>query len=167
MTQHFQQLRERMVAFAASRYAGASAEDLAQEVLMLLHTKYPHVTELNELLPLAFQIMRFKLAAHWRALARHGETQAVDAESFHLASPDGDPLLAAQQRERLELLSRALLQLGERCREIFKHKLQGKNFIEIQQIMQVANLNTLYTWDSRCRKELLNQMGGSWEADKG
>lgn len=167
MQQHFQQLRERMVAFAASRYAGASAEDLAQEVLMLLHTKYPHVTELSELLPLAFQIMRFKLAAHWRTISRHGEMNTVDAESYDITSPDGDPLWAAQQRERLELLSKALLQLGERCREIFKYKLQGKGFIEIQKIMQIPNINTLYTWDSRCRKELLNHMGESWEAEKG
>ncbi len=163
MTQHFQQLRERMVAFAASRYVGAQAEDLAQEVLMVLHTKYGHVTDLNELMPLAFQIMRFKLASYWRKISRHGDMNVVDAESFDLASEDANPLQSAQQKERLELLSKALLQLGERCREIFKYKLQGKGFIEIQQIMKVANLNTLYTWDSRCRKELLNLMGGSWE----
>ena len=46
-------LRERIVAFAASRYAGAHAEDLAQEVLMLLHEKYGHLDRIEDLLPLA------------------------------------------------------------------------------------------------------------------
>ena len=49
-------LRERMVAFAASRSAGAHAEDLAQEVLVLIHEKYAHLDRLEDLLPLAFQI---------------------------------------------------------------------------------------------------------------
>ena len=25
------------------------------------------------------------------------------------------------------------------------------------------SINTIYTWDARCRKELLELMGGSWE----
>ena len=54
-------LRERIVAFAASRYRRDLAEDVAQEVLGLLHEKYPHVTELTELVPLALQIARFKI----------------------------------------------------------------------------------------------------------
>ena len=54
-------LRERIVAFAASRYAGAHAEDLAQEVLVVIHEKYGHLHRLEDLVPLAFQILRFKL----------------------------------------------------------------------------------------------------------
>jgi RNA polymerase sigma-70 factor (ECF subfamily) len=41
-------------------------------------------------------------------------------------------------------------------------KLQGKAFPEIQKIMGVAAINTIYTWDHRCRKSLLEAMGGSW-----
>ena len=40
------------------------AHDLAQEVLVLLHEKYSHVTRLEELVPLSFQILRFKLVSH-------------------------------------------------------------------------------------------------------
>ena len=59
------QLRERIVAFAASRIRKESAEDLAQEVFVVLEQKYPHVERLDELVPLAMQILRFKMAA-WR-----------------------------------------------------------------------------------------------------
>ena len=59
-------LRERILAFAASRYGRQLAEDVAQEVLLVLHQKYAHVTEITELVPLALQIARFKLVAHAR-----------------------------------------------------------------------------------------------------
>ena len=61
--QILQSLRERILAFAASRMGRDAAEDLAQEVLVLLHEKYSHVTRLEELVPLSFQILRFKLVS--------------------------------------------------------------------------------------------------------
>jgi RNA polymerase sigma-70 factor (ECF subfamily) len=63
----------------------------------------------------------------------------------------------------LERLTRAMGQLGERCRQLMRLKLQGKSFPEIQKIMGAAALNTVYTWDHRCRKNLLDLMGGTWE----
>jgi hypothetical protein len=35
-------------------------------------------------------------------------------------------------------------------------------FPEIRDVLKVDSLNTLYTWDFRCRKQLLEAMGGSW-----
>ena len=51
-----------------------------------------------------------------------------------------------------------------RCRELLKLKLSGLSFPEIQKRMSAASINTIYTWDSRCRTRLLELMGGSWEA---
>ena len=56
-----------------------------------------------------------------------------------------------------------MAELGERCRELFRLKLEGYTFPEIQKRLKVAALNTLYTWDFRCRKQLLERLGGSWE----
>jgi RNA polymerase sigma-70 factor, ECF subfamily len=58
----------------------------------------------------------------------------------------------------------ALKQLGERCRELYRLKLQGYSFAEIQARLNAPAVNTLYTWDFRCRKRLLDKLGGSWEA---
>lgn len=154
-------LRERIVAFAASRYAREGAEDLAQEVLVVIHEKYGHLERMEDLVPLSFQILRFKLAAARRKAFRHGEHSAVEAEQ--LASPDPDPETEADKRQRLERLAAALGRLGDRCREIFRLKLQGRGFAEIQSLMGAASLNTVYTWDHRCRKQLLEELGGRWE----
>src|ERR1035441_2434224 len=54
-------LRERIVRFAASHLSRDVAEDLAQEVLLLLHEKYAHLESVEDLLPLSLQIVRFKI----------------------------------------------------------------------------------------------------------
>jgi RNA polymerase sigma-70 factor (ECF subfamily) len=56
--------------------------------------------------------------------------------------------------------------MGERCRELFRLKLEGRSFPEIREKMGTKSINTIYTWDFRCRKELLERMGGSWERER-
>jgi RNA polymerase sigma-70 factor (ECF subfamily) len=156
-------LRERILAFATLRISREQAEDLAQDVLSLLHEKYAHVTDLTELVPLAFQVLRFKmLDAHRKAL-RRGEYNRESVEDLPLADPAGDPAAQLDQKQRVDRLMAALAKLGERCRALFKWKLEGKSFPEIQKLMGQKSVNTIYTWDLRCRKQLLGLMGGSWE----
>lgn len=156
-------LRERILAFATSRVSREQAQDLTQEVLAVLHEKYPAVTALTELVPLAFQVLRFKmLDAHRKAL-RRGEYTRQSVEDLPLADPADDPAMELDQKQRVDRLLAAITQLGERCRELFKWKLEGKTFPEIRKLMGQASINTIYTWDLRCRKQLLALMGGRWE----
>lgn len=156
-------LRERILAFATLRISREQAEDLTQDVLSLLHEKYAHVTDLSELVPLAFQVLRFKmLDAHRKAL-RRGEYNRESVEDLPLADPADDPAAQLDQKQRVDRLMAALAKLGERCRALFKWKLEGKSFLEIQKLMGQKSINTIYTWDLRCRKQLLGLMGGSWE----
>ena len=156
-------LRERILAFAASRVSRDHAEDLAQEVLVVLHDKYPHVIELTELVPLAFQVLRYKMLDAHRKSLRRGEYNQASVEDIPLADPGDDPVTTLERKETVERLLQAMSQLGERCRELFKWKLEGKSFPEIQKLMGQTSVNTIYTWDLRCRKQLFSLMGGSWE----
>ena len=126
--QIIQQLRERIVAFATSRGRREVAEDLAQEVLMVLHEKYPQVTELTELVPLSFQILRFKILDLHRKTLRRGEYHQESIDDRPLADPGDDPAVQAEQKERVGQLIDGLQELGERCRELFRLKLQGHTF---------------------------------------
>lgn len=156
-------LRERILAFATLRVSKDHAEDLTQDVLAVLHDKYPHVGELTELVPLAFQVLRYKmLDAHRKAL-RRGEYNQESVDDLSLATPDASPETQLDQRQRVERLMAALAQLGVRCRELFRWKLEGKSFPQIQTLMGQTSINTIYTWDLRCRKQLMALMGGSWE----
>ena len=156
-------LRERILAFATLRVSRAQAEDLVQEVLVILHEKYARVTELTELVPLAFQILRFKMLDAHRKSLRRGEYNQESVDDLPLADPGDDPATQLDQKQRVDRLLAVMAQLGARCREVFKWKLEGKSFPEIQELMGQNSINTIYTWDLRCRKQLLSLMGGSWE----
>ena len=140
------------------------AEDLAQEVLIVLQEKYPQVTELADLLPLSLQIVRFKMAGARRKSIRRGEPGQVSVEDLQLAAQTASPEEQAHRQESIERLTVAVQKLGERCREIFRLKLLGRSFAEIQEHFGAASINTIYTWDARCRKNLLDLLGGKWDA---
>ena len=156
-------LRERILAFATLRVSRDRAEDLAQEVLVVLQEKYAHVMDLTELVPLSFQVLRFKMLDAHRKSLRRGEYNQESVDDLPLADPGDDPATQLDQKQRVDRLLVAMAQLGERCRELFKWKLEGNSFPEIQKLMGQTSINTIYTWDLRCRKQLLTLMGGSWE----
>ena len=156
-------LRERIVAFAAFHMGRDSAEDLAQETLVLIEEKYPHVERVEELLPLCLQIVRFKMTALRRKTARHGEYNSVSVEDVPLTDRSENPAEAYERKEMLDRLSKAVGEMEPRCREMFRMKLDGKSFEEIRQALGAASINTVYTWDARCRRKLLEKMGGSWD----
>ena len=155
-------LRERIVRFAASRYAREGAEDLAQEVLVVIHERYGHVERFEDLVPLSLQILRFKLFAQRRKAARHGEYTQVSVEEYPLPGDAPNPEETMARKELLEKLTTGIARMGKRCQELFRHKLQGRTFPEIRELMGAEALNTVYTWDHRCRKQLLERMGGRW-----
>ena len=147
-------LRERIFRFAASKLSKDAAEDVAQEVLLVLHEKYAAVDRIEDLLPLSLEIARFKIWGARRKSVRRGENTAVSVDDLPLAGSMPDPLEQTERRQRIDRLEAALKQLGDRCRELFRLKLEGYSFSEIQKRLKVESLNTLYTWDFRCRKEL-------------
>lgn len=156
-------LRERIVAFATSRLSRDVAEDLTQEVMIVLHEKYTDVTELAELVPLSFQILRFKMLDVHRKTLRRGEYNVSSLDETPVADCRDNPGLELERKQKIARLIEALNQLGDRCREIFRLKLDGRTFPEIQKLMGQRSINTIYTWDHRCRKQLLDLLGGRWE----
>ena len=156
-------LRERIFRFAASRLSKDAAEDLAQEVLVVLHEKYAQLDRVEDLLPVSLEIARFKIMSSRRKIVRRGEHTQVSVDDLPLAGATDSPFDQAARREQLDKIESAMKQLGERCRRLLRLKLEGHTFPEIQKRLGVASLNTVYTWDFRCRKQLLEKLGGRWE----
>jgi RNA polymerase sigma-70 factor (ECF subfamily) len=156
-------LRERIFRFAASRLSREAAEDLTQEVLIVLHEKYSALDRVEDLLPVSLEIARFKIIGARRKITRRGEHLQISVDDLPLAGHDAGPFDQAAHQERIEKLESAMSGLGERCRELFRLKLLGYTFPEIQKHMSVEKLNTLYTWDFRCRKSLHERLGPDWD----
>src|SRR5712671_2401583 len=108
-------LRERIVVFAASHISRDVAEDLAQEVLMLLHEKYAHLERPEDLLPLSLQIVRFKIMSLRRKSVRRGEYTQVSITDIPLPDLDANPAEYVERKQMLERLSKAMSGLGDRC----------------------------------------------------
>lgn len=161
------QVRARAVGFARRVAGPAEAEDLAQEALLVLETRYPHLDRAEDLVPVALRIVRYKAAALWRKRRRRGEDRAEEWVEDRVASGSPGPDDLAERRELLDLLTAAVVQLGDRCRELFRLKLAGHDFAEIRAAMGAATLNTVYTWDHRCRQELRDRLGLTVAARKG
>jgi len=125
---------------------------------LVLETKYGYLETVEDLVPVSFQILRFKMQDLRRKQARRGEFHSVDASALQLADCGEDQLAVLEREELLARLRGALATMDDRCRELFGHKLAGRNFPEIQQLMKAGSLNTVYTWDFRCRKLLLEQL---------
>jgi RNA polymerase sigma-70 factor (ECF subfamily) len=151
-----------MVGFAAFKVGRDIAEDLAQETLLLIHEKYSAVERMEELLPLAFRILRFKMVSQQRKSIRRGEYDQVQAEEWPIAGDEPDPEMASIHKEGLEKLLKGISRMPPRCRELFRLKLDGLGFGEIQVALGAETLNTVYTWDHRCRKQLMERIGGRW-----
>ena len=133
---------------------------------MVLHEKYPTLDRVEDLVPLSLEIARFKIMAARRKVVRRGENTQVSVDDLPLPSRAEGPFEQASRQEDVARLEAALLELGDRCREIFRFKLEGLSFPEIQKKLAVASLNTLYTWDFRCRKQLLEKLGGAFHKEK-
>ena len=157
-----EQLRGRLVSFAASRVQRDVAEDLTQETLLLLTTKYREVTSLADLVPLSIKIIRFKILSHRRKTQRRGENTNVPMEDIDLRDERASPHTLAEQRQAVERLKAALARLGGRCRELFRLMLEGKSFAEIGALLGARSVNTVYTWEFRCRGRLRRMLGASW-----
>ena len=153
-------LRERIIGYAASRIGRDSAEDLAQDVLILLEEKYPQVEAIAELIPLSLQIARFKLAAIYRKSARRAESSQVSVDEIQIPDLSQDTAGEYERRETLDRLAAAIAKLPPHCREMIRWKLRGHNFGEIQKLLKLDSINTVYSQDFRCRKQLLDLMGG-------
>lgn len=125
----------------------------------MLEEKYPHLSDLTDLLPLSLQIMRFKMTAMLRKSHRRGEQNAVSVDDWPVTDPTPGPDAQAERRQLLEQLAKGLAGLGERCREMMRLKLAGRNFLEIQALLGAESINTVYTWDHRCRQQLRELMG--------
>lgn len=158
-------LRERIVAFAASHMGRDTAEDLAQETLVVLEEKYRQISRIEELLPLALQIVRFKMGAQRRKAARRGEYTAVSVDDVPLPDHAAGPALLFERNQMRERLRKAIGEMEERCRHMFRMKLEGMNFEEIRAALGAHSINTIYTWDFRCRQKLLERLGGSWDGE--
>jgi RNA polymerase sigma factor (sigma-70 family) len=166
-----ERVRARILGAARRDLSPADAEDLTQEALVLLTTKYAHVEAPEQLVALGVKIVRFKKSALWRKARRRREAGDVpvpapaedgtDPLANVASGDDPDAETIARDRQRVRLLAEAVTQLSGRCRDLLRRKLEGHSFVEIAARLG-RPVNTIYSWDRRCHQRLRKLLGAQW-----
>ena len=157
--QILKQLRARIVAWATShqRARGIDPEDLAQDVLLELERRYDDVVELEDLVPLSFRILDFKVRNESRKRIRRKEDQQMPVEELFLPSPSAGPEEGALSRERRRQLARAAGRLKPKCRQLLRLQLEHRSLKTVSELLEVPE-GTVYSRWSRCRQALKKLM---------
>jgi RNA polymerase sigma-70 factor (ECF subfamily) len=161
--QVMEQVRERIFRYSSSRIGAEKADDLTQDALMLLITKYRHLDSPADLIPVGIRIMQFLIKGGKRDYAARREVDFL--ERAEVLDFEADPEEKARATQHQRRLMAAVDRLGPRCRELFLLKLEGYNFLEIKEKMAAKSINTVYTWDFRCKDDLRRVDGGLSDAN--
>ena len=162
-----EKLRARMRAAARRGPFPEEAEDLAQDVLVVLTRKYSHVDAPEELAALGITILKKLQSARWRKAKRRQELghsplptrEENDRDPLEdVASEGPDPEEVLWRRQRVRFLVEAIRRLDGRCRDLLRRKLEGESFVQIAAALG-RPVGTVYAWDNRCRKRLRKILG--------
>jgi RNA polymerase sigma factor (sigma-70 family) len=149
----FEQIRVRLVEYVSSRGMQGRAEDIAQEALVILWKRYSHLTTEGDLVPLAYRICKYKILEERRAQNKAGYQLN---EELPIADPSVGVHDKLEDSEFDERLKEALKRLSERCKTLFRLRLEERPTAEIAKLMGVPE-GTIYV----CRKGLFEKLAGN------
>lgn len=152
-----QQIHARIRGYAASKVDEERAQDLAQEVMVVLLEKYTDLDDPEDLLPVAIQTLKFKLWGDNRRRWRRKEDQQVPVEDLALHYDGPSPEQRTIRQEYRDALRKAVGQLRRPCQELLTMQLEGMSPKEIIQRLGEPD-GTVYARINRCRKALEKEM---------
>ncbi len=153
--QVLEKLRARIVAWATSNVRARSidAEDLAQDVLVELERRYGYIEGYEDLVPLSFRILDFKVRNESRKRIRRKEDQQMPVEELFLTHQGPDPEQHIVGQEKLQMLARAAGRLKPKCQELLRLQLEHNSLKTVSELLEVPE-GTIYSRWSRCRQAL-------------
>lgn len=131
------------------------AEDVAQDTVMLLITKYAHVEGEADLTKLSVTISRYL------SMAARRPGKLTDLPDFlEPVDLSPGPDSAVNQKQLQQRVREAILQLSARCRELYELMLEDYSTDEIRDRMKAGSANNVYVWKSRCNDQMQKVLGG-------
>ncbi len=157
--QIYELLRARIVGWATSHHRARAIdpEDLAQDVLLELRRRYPDLESAEDLVPLSFRILDFKIRNAARKRMRRKEDQEMPVEDLFLAAPEANPEELMMSRERQRQLALAAGRLKPKCRQLLRLQLEHNSLKTVSQLLEVPE-GTIYSRWSRCRQALKTEL---------
>ncbi len=155
----FELLRARIVGWATSHHRARAIdpEDLAQDVLLELRRRYPDLETPEDLIPLSFRILDFKIRNAARKRMRRKEDQEMPVDELPLPTSEANPEEQVMSRERMRQLALAAGRLKPKCQQLIKLQLEHNSLKTVSRLLAVPE-GTIYSRWSRCRQALKNEL---------
>lgn len=141
----------------AARLGGpeCDAEDVVQEVFLVVSRKLVSSADQGQLVSWIFEITR-KIAANHRRRGRWRRLWAGSEPLPDLHAQGAEPDVALERRRLVALFQRALDQLSDKQRTVFVlYELEGQSTVEIAELTQ-RNLSTVKVQLARGRARFIN-----------
>lgn len=160
-SEDLEKLRVRIRSYAASKQGGQAAEDITQEVLVVLAEKEKALgspLKFNDAMGFAVETLKYKCLEHGRRARKDSREIPVDDFSTHPGFVvDADQYVTLEQKQEqkqlLERLKKGIRRLPERCQKLIKFDLErlDTKTISVQLNISVGNV---WTTRSRCYEKL-------------
>jgi RNA polymerase sigma factor (sigma-70 family) len=160
--QRFGTLRKRIVSSIARRFGYQRAEDMAQNVMLVLLRRYPDLKE-EDLARVAYKI---KAKIGLEEITRRHPSQEPEHGWGDLTDDRPTPERSLIQREVAARLEAGIARLEKRCKELIRYRLSEMESKEIAQRLNVT-IDTLFVVEKRCRDRLKKLMLGKEAVEHG
>ena len=150
---HLSSIRERLLRAWTYKVGKDVAEDIAQETLLLLESKYKHVTGATDLVKLSFTISTHVDQTLRRKLKAGRELPPLEGWN------PPDPACSQEYEMLLSSIRSRIGELTGRCPELLRLQLDGYTPEEIRDKMGALRTGTVYVWTHRCIESLRQKLG--------
>jgi len=130
------------------------AENLTQDISLIILQKYRTASFEHGFLPWVFQIVQNKIGQYYREQGRKRKREAVVENEGNLQLEDkmDRPDEWVEVEELKKVISRALQKMGQPCAKIMKTLLEGKIKTYIAKQRRTTPEGTIYSQIHRCRE---------------
>src|SRR5215216_637860 len=150
-------IRDRLVATFRSAAGKETAEDIAQETVLRLETKFANVSNETELIKISFGIAN-NVKHEFRRKSR-ADRELPPPDVWNPVDPR-DPLGSGiPDQAFLNQVKKCAKELTGRCPELLLLLLEGYTADEIRGKMGAARTGTVHVWVHRCYQALAKKLG--------
>jgi DNA-directed RNA polymerase specialized sigma24 family protein len=150
-------LRERIVRYGQSRIGRENAEDLAQETMLLISTKYPDLERIEDLFPLTFKIMTYKMM-DLKGSARWKSEQTIAGPEIPEPAGGTRPDETFETKEFFARFLAAVKLLSKDCRRILWLRIRKKSTADIRERLGAVSDRAVNLKVFHCREHLRQLM---------
>jgi RNA polymerase sigma factor (sigma-70 family) len=155
-------VRDRIFRYAASWLSKENAEDMTQEAVIVLMTKYRHLTDEEELFATGIKTFKWKKWGFFRKSERRGDNKLQQVDSLPLPAAGDDPEMSLLRKTAAKQMAQAIANMDENCRKVLYYWMNKTGAAETARRMGLDSENAVNLRVKRCKAKLKENVRREW-----